>query len=466
MTLAMVKKLRCSSEKRNAAKIKDGGRSLNRGKLAITTCRVLKDASESAKTASNNRNVPSSEVQDLESEYLLGTYAGARPVGISFVKGSGCKLYDAEGKEYLDFASGIAVNCLGHSDSEWVDVVSEQLKNLVHVSNLYSTEPAALLAKELCQASSPWANKAFFCNSGTEANEAAIKFARKYQKMHGPPLHGWRGKKPSECVAFTAGFHGRTMGALALTSKQKYREPFEPVMPGVKFAEYNNLDSAAKAIKRGRTCAVFVEPLQGEGGCNPTTQKFLEGLRKLCDEAGALLVYDEVQCGLGRTGKMFAHQWYGEGACPDIMTLAKPLAAGLPIGAVLMTDKVAQAISLGDHGSTFAGGPFVCTSGLHVMSRLQQEGFLEGVVAKGEYLMDKLKEKIGSNPIVKEIRGKGLIVGIEIEGSAGEIVGKARDKGMLIITAGEGNVVRIVPPLIVKNEELDTCVAILEECFS
>jgi acetylornithine aminotransferase len=188
-------------------------------------------------------------------------------------------------------------------------------------------------------------------------------------------------------------------------------------------------------------------------------------LRELCDEAGALLVYDEVQCGLGRTGKLFAHQWYGEKACPDIMTLAKPLAAGLPIGAVLMTDEVAGAISLGDHGSTFAGGPFVCTSGLHVLSRLQEPGFLEGVVTKGEYLVNELKKQIGDKAIFKEVRGKGLIVGIEIEGSAGAIVEKAREKGLLVITAGEGNVVRLVPPLTISNQDIEDCIRILKECF-
>ena len=412
----------------------------------------------------------STKVQQLESEFLLGTYAGARPAGVSFVKGVGCKLFDAEGREYLDFTSGIAVNCLGHSDEEWTSVVGEQLRTLVHVSNLYSTEPAAVLAKELCEASSPWAEKAFFVNSGTEANEAAIKFARKYHKLNAPATRRLLGspvssRAPYECVAFSAGFHGRTMGSLALTSKAKYREPFEPVMPGVTFAEYNDLASARRAIRRGVTCAVFVEPFQGEGGCNPSTKDFLVGLRKLCDDAGALLVYDEVQCGLGRTGKMFAHQWYGEEACPDIMTLAKPLAAGLPIGAVLMTNKVAEAISLGDHGSTFAGGPLVCTSGLHVMSRLRSGGFLDEVTAKGDYLVGKLRDALGGLEVVREVRGKGLIIGIEMEGSAGAIVEKARERGLLVITAGEGNVVRLVPPLVVERGEIDTCVEILKACF-
>jgi len=432
-----------------------------RRRISAAPSRALRNASSLSGEA----------VQELESEYLLGTYAGARPAGLSFVRGEGCNLYDAAGKKYLDFSSGIAVNCLGHSDPQWTSVVGEQLKTLVHVSNLYSTEPAALLAKELCEAASPWAKKAFFVNSGTEANEAAIKFARKYQKTkkNDPPsvLGLPLGKKaPTHFVAFSAGFHGRTMGALALTSKKNYRTPFEPVMPGVTFADYNDLDSAARAIKKGKTCAVFVEPTQGEGGVNSTTKEFLTGLRKLCDEAGALLIYDEVQCGLGRTGKMFAHQWYGEGAHPDIMTLAKPLAAGLPIGSVLMTDEVAAAISLGDHGSTFAGGPFVCTSGLHVMSRLQESGFLADVVSKGEYMLNRIKEEIGQkSAVVKEVRGKGLILGIEIEGSAGAIVGKARDKGLLVITAGEGNVVRLVPPLVVGRKEIDECVDILKQCF-
>lgn len=245
-----------------------------------SAARALKRPSDKA----TRPNLPSTEVQDLESEYLLGTYAGARPEGVSFVKGEGCVLFDAEGREYLDFTSGIAVNCLGHSDAKWAEVVGEQLKTLVHVSNLYSTEPAALLAKGLCEAASPWAEKAFFVNSGTEANEAAIKFARKYHQLNtnartasffGVDI-SLGGRPPYEFVAFSAGFHGRTMGSLALTSKAKYRTPFEPVMPGVKFAEYNNLQSAERAIKRGRTCAVFVEPFQGEGGCNPVTMAFLQ----------------------------------------------------------------------------------------------------------------------------------------------------------------------------------------------
>ena len=403
-------------------------------------------------------------------EFVLGTYA--RPAGLVLERGAGCRLWDAAGREYLDFAAGIAVNCLGHSDPGWVEVVRRQAGELVHVSNLYHTPPVGRLAEALVRGCGGWASQAFFCNSGAEANEGAVKFCRRAARAEweaagspgGRPRAGQVvGGPPTEVVAFSGGFHGRTMGALALTWKENYRAPFAPVMPGVRFAQWGDLESARAAVVPGRTCAVVVEPVQGEGGCVAAETDFLQGLRALCDEAGAFLMFDEVQCGLGRTGTLFAHQAYG--VEPDVMTLAKPLAAGLPIGAVLMTNKVAEAISLGDHGSTFAGGPLVCTSGLHVMSRLQSGGFLDEVTAKGDYLVGKLRDALGGLEVVREVRGKGLIIGIEMEGSAGAIVEKARERGLLVITAGEGNVVRLVPPLVVERGEIDTCVEILKACF-
>ncbi|MCO5556629.1 hypothetical protein L7F22_010180 [Adiantum nelumboides] len=321
------------------------------------------------------------------------------------------------------------------------------------------------LAERLVESS--FADCVFFCNSGTEANEAAIKFARKYQRVKQQKENvEWGGNEhpATEFIAFTNSFHGRTLGALALTSKEKYRTPFEPIMPGVQFVEFGNLEAAQSAIKKGRTAAVFVEPVQGEGGIFPAMLSFLKGLRKCCDESGALLVFDEIQCGLGRTGRLWAHEAYE--VEPDILTAAKPLAGGLPIGAVLVKEAVASTIEFGDHGSTFAGGPLVCNAALAVLNRIQEPGFLENVAKHGHLLQSLLCEKLGSNPHVKEVRGTGLLVGVELDVSALPIVKAALDKGLLVLTAGNGNVIRLVPPLIISEEEITHGVRILLECMS
>ncbi|GLT52903.1 hypothetical protein SLA2020_262120 [Shorea laevis] len=311
-------------------------------------------------------------------------------------QGKGCKLYDVEGREYLDMSAGIAVNALGHGDEDWLKAVVEQASTLTHVSNMYYSLPQVELAKRLVASS--FADRVFFSNSGTEANEAAIKFSRKFQRYSHPDA-----KEPAtEFISFTNSFHGRTIGALALTSKEHYRSPFEPVMPGVTFWR----------------------------GIYSATKEFLQFLRSACDDAGALLVFDEVQCGLGRTGYLWAHEAYG--VFPDIMTLAKPLAGGLPIGAVLLTERVASAINYGDHGSTFAGGPL---------------------------------SKIGGSSHVREIRGLGLIVGIELDVSANPLVDACRNAGLLVLTAGKGNVVRLVPPLIITEQELDRAAEILYQAL-
>ncbi|MCL7025599.1 hypothetical protein MKW94_009437 [Papaver nudicaule] len=397
----------------------------------------------------------SKEIMAAEAKLIVGTY-GRVPVVLA--SGKGCILYDVEGKEYLDMASGIAVNALGHGDEDWVNAVTEQANILTHVSNVYYSVPQLELAKRLVDGS--FADRVFFSNSGTEANEAAIKFARKYQRFSHPDE-----KQPAtEFISFTNSFHGRTMGALALTSKQKYRSPFEPVMPGVSFLEYGNIEAAKEAIQRGKTAAVFVEPIQGEGGIYSATKEFLQSLRDACDAAGALLVFDEVQCGLGRTGYLWAHEIYG--VFPDIMTLAKPLAGGLPIGAVLMTEKVASAVNYGDHGSTFAGSPLVCNAAVAVFDKVTKPGFLASVTKKGEYLKELLSQKLGGNKHVKEVRGTGLIVGVELDVSASPLVDACRSSGLLILTAGKGNVVRIVPPLVISEQEIDLGVNILSKCMS
>ncbi|KAG8388249.1 hypothetical protein BUALT_Bualt02G0106100 [Buddleja alternifolia] len=396
----------------------------------------------------------SSEIIADEKKFIVGTYARA-PVVLS--SGKGCKLYDVEGREYLDLTSGIAVNALGHGDPDWVAAVTHQASVLAHVSNIYYTVPQVELAK--CLVGSSFADRVFFCNSGTEANEAAIKFSRKFQRFSHPDE-----KNPSvEFIAFTNCFHGRTMGALALTSKEHYRTPFEPVMPGVTFLEYGDTQATVEMIQSGKIAAVFVEPIQGEGGIYSATKEFLKSLRTACDNAGCLLVFDEVQCGLGRTGFLWAHEAYD--VYPDIMTLAKPLAGGLPIGAVLVTEKVATAINYGDHGSTFAGNPLVCNAGIAVLDKISTPSFLASVSEKGQYFKDLLIKKLGQNSYVKEIRGFGLIIGIELDVSASPLVDACQQSGLLVLTAGKGNVVRIVPPLIISKEELDLAAEILVKCF-
>ncbi|KAK8629110.1 hypothetical protein V6N13_077964 [Hibiscus sabdariffa] len=313
------------------------------------------------------------------------------------------------------------------------------------------------LAKRLVANS--FADRVFFTNSGTEANEAAIKFSRKFQRFN----HPGNEQPAMDFISFTNSFHGRTMGSLALTSKEHYRSPFEPVMPGVTFLEYGNIQAAEDLIKLGKIAAVFVEPIQGEGGIYSATKEFLQALRKACDDVGSLLVFDEVQCGLGRTGYLWAHEAYG--VSPDIMTLAKPLAGGLPIGAALVTERVSSAIVHGDHGSTFAGSPLVCAAAIAVLDKIANPSFLSSVSKKGDYFKELLTQKLGGNPHVKEVRGLGLIIGIELDVSASPLVDACRDSGLIILTAGKGNVVRLVPPLIISEKELEHAAEILHECL-
>jgi predicted acetylornithine/succinylornithine family transaminase len=402
------------------------------------------------------------EIIQAEKQYVVQTYV--RPE-VVFTHGQGAYLFDSDGKQYLDFSSGIAVTALGHSDEAWVTAVSQQAATLTHVSNLFHTAPQVELAKNLVEHS--FADKVFFCNSGAEANEAAIKFARKWKNegvkgRRGEGVNHLLTRSPvhPRTVAFSGGFHGRTIGALSVTYKEQYREPFAPLMPGVVFAEYNNLDSARAAVNDD-TCAVIVEPVQGEGGVHPAAPEFLQGLRDLCDRYGALLIFDEVQCGLGRTGFLWAHEAYG--VKPDIMTLAKPLAGGLPIGAALVTDEVAAVLKPGDHGSTFAAGPLVCAAANVVFERVSQPAFLAQVRESAAYLKHRL-ETLESDQIV-EVRAAGLLVGVELKGPVKPILAAARDKGLILINAGE-NVLRLAPPLIITKGQIDTAVNIIEECLT
>ncbi|KAK9812412.1 hypothetical protein WJX73_008840 [Symbiochloris irregularis] len=390
-----------------------------------------------------------------EKKYIVQTYARPHMV---LTRGEGTRLYDAHGKEYLDFAAGIAVNSLGHAHPQWVQAVAEQAATLGHTSNLFHSEPQVRLAKKLVELS--FADKVFFCNSGTEANEAVIKFARKWaRKQAGVDPYSKDATAPYEIVSFTSGFHGRTMGALAMTYKDQYKTPFSPGLPGCHITPYLDLEKAAQVIQKGKTALVVVEPLQGEGGVYAATADFLKGLRKLCDEAGALLSFDEVQCGLGRTGHLWGYEL--SGVEPDLMTLAKPLAGGLPIGAVLVKDHVAEVMAPGDHGSTFAGSPLVTHVAAVTLDILSQPEFLQGVQSRGERLRKGLREGLQGNPHVKEVRGQGLINAVQLDTAAGPVVEAARDAGLIVITAGKGDCVRLVPPLIITDDDVDTCVDIL-----
>ena len=382
-----------------------------------------------------------------EQEVIVPTYVRAPMV---LTHGQGAHLFDSEGNGYLDFMSGIAVVALGHADPEWAEAVSQQAAKLAHVSNLFHTAPHVELAQRLVENS--FADRVFFCNSGSEANETALKFARKYARRNGS------GDKTG-IVAFSGGFHGRTMGALSATARSKYQQPFAPLVPGVTFADFNELDSAEEVIGDD-TCAVIVEPLQGEGGVHPAEPDFLDGLRALCDHHDALLVFDEVQCGLGRTGRLWAHERYG--VPPDVMTLAKPLAGGLPIGATLVTEAVAQEIQPGDHGSTFAAGPLVCRAAQVVFDRVSHPEFLAAVRENGDYLLSRLAGL--DSPKVAKIRGRGLLLGVELDRPVKPLLAAARERRLLVINAGE-NVLRLCPPLIVSEEEIDTAVEIIAECL-
>ena len=387
-------------------------------------------------------------ILEAEARYIVQTYKRAPVV---FTHGEGVNLFDQAGKRYLDFASGIAVIALGHSNPLWMEAITEQIGLLTHVSNLFHTVPHVELARALVENS--FADRVFFSNSGAEANEAAFKFARRWAERR-------HGQGRTEVVAFTGGFHGRTMGALSLTHKDKYRHPFQPLIPGVSFTPFNDLEAAGQVIS-DRTCAVFVEPIQGEGGVHAANPGFLKGLRQLCDMHGALLVFDEVQCGLGRTGELWAHQAYG--VTPDLMTLAKPLAGGLPIGVTLMTEAVGAEISAGDHGSTFGAGPLVCSAALAVFKQINHPALLTGVAAKGETLRDGLLALPTDNLV--EVRGAGLLIGVEFNHPVEPIIGAALERGLIVISAGE-NVLRICPPLTIDDAEIMAGLDILSECMT
>ena len=389
------------------------------------------------------------EVIQKDKDYSVPV--AARPDFV-LARGEGVTLYDADGKGYTDWVAGIAVNALGYGDKELQAAVNAQMDSgLIHVSGLYHTQAMAELAETLCSMS--FADKAWFCNSGAEAVEGALKFARKHAYMNE------RANK-SEVVSFSEAFHGRTMGALAVTPKEKYQTPFKPMVPGSVVGEFNSIDSARECIGAD-TVAVIVEPIQGEGGINVASAEFLQALRALCDEHDAALIFDEIQCGLGRAGDMWAHSFAG--VDPDIMVLAKPLAGGLPIGAILVTDDIASAMAPGDHGSTFSGGAVVMRAARVVLDRVRSDGFLEHVREVGDYLLERLAEI--NSPHIVDVRGRGLMSGIELDVAPGGIVNAGYEHGLLLVSSGT-NVVRFVPPLIVQKSHVDELIgkltAILE----
>jgi predicted acetylornithine/succinylornithine family transaminase len=372
---------------------------------------------------------------------LLGVYGRVGPL---FVAGEGSELIAEDGTRYLDFVAGIAVNALGYNSPVFRDAVLRALDTgLVHVSNLYRTEPGERLAAELTKGIG---GQAFFCNSGAEANEGAFKFARKWSKQTG-------------IVAFSGSFHGRLFASLAATDRPDYRRPFEPLLPNVLIVPLDR-EAASQAISE-KTAAVIIEPVQGEGGVRPVPIDFLAFLRERCDATGSALIFDEVQCGLGRTGTLFAAEQTG--VAPDMYTLAKPLGGGLPMGAILVSDRVAAALAPGDHATTFGGGPFVATVALEVLKTIADPEFLADVRAKGAWFGERLKKL--SRQRVRDTRGRGLMWGIELHEVAAPVVAAARERHLLVLTAGP-NVIRIVPPLTISRDDLERGATILDEVLA
>jgi predicted acetylornithine/succinylornithine family transaminase len=381
----------------------------------------------------------------VDATALLGVYARVGPL---FVGGEGSELIAEDGTRYLDFVAGIAVNALGYNSPVVRDAALRALDTgLIHVSNLYRTEPGERLAAELTKA---FGGQAFFCNSGAEANEAAFKFARKWSKK-------------TEIVAFSGSFHGRLFASLAATDRPDYRRPFEPLLAGVQIIPLGDVETATRAITKERTAAVIIEPVQGEGGVRPVADEFLAFVREICSETNTALVFDEVQCGLGRTGTLFASE--SSGVVPDMYTLAKPLGGGLPMGAVLVNDAIASALAPGDHATTFGGGPFVATVALDVLRTISDADFLAAVRTKGEWLGARLNRLAAGTPRVREARGRGLMWGLELNEVAAPVVAAARERHLLVLTAGP-TVIRIVPPLTITPEELERGVTILEEVLA
>ncbi len=381
---------------------------------------------------------------DWAAKYHTPNYARAP---ICLVRGDGVRVWDTDGKEYLDFGSGIAVAALGHCHPRVTGAIREAAATLLHVSNLYHTAPQIHLAKLLCEHS--FADRVFFCNSGAEANEAALKLARKHAKDR-------YASDRYEIVATWNSFHGRTFATVAATGQEKYWHGFEPLVPGFKHVPYNDLRAMERALDN-RTAAVIVEPVQGEGGVHVPDEGYLAGVRKLCDANGTLLILDEIQTGVGRTGRLWAYEHAG--IEPDIMTVAKALANGVPIGATLAREEVARALTPGTHGSTFGGTPFVTSVALATLQTVIGEKIPQRAAASGRYLMDGLR-RIGGGAGVRDVRGLGLLIGVELDRPVAPVVDACREAGLLVLSAGE-RVLRLAPPLVVEQRDCDQALAIV-----
>lgn len=367
---------------------------------------------------------------------------------VAFDYGDGVYLYDAEGKKYLDFGAGIAVMALGYNNKRYNDALKAQIEKLIHTSNLFYHEPGAMAGQKLRDASG--LQHVFFTNSGTEAVEGALKLAKKHANK--------AEKQNYEIIAMEHSFHGRSIGSLSVTGKAQYREPFEPLLPNVKFAEYNNLESV-KRLVNDNTAAIIMETVQGEGGVYPATLEFLKGVRELCDKHNALLILDEIQCGMGRTGSMFAYQKYD--IMPDILLCAKALGCGVPVGAFVCNDKAAS-MTYGDHGTTYGGNPFVCAAVSEVFDIFHDEHIVEHTEEVGQYLWERLESLKDECDCIVDHRGEGLIQGLEFKDNPSEVVNKALENGLILISAGN-NTIRFVPPLVTSVQNIDEMMTILKK---
>ena len=382
----------------------------------------------------------------MSMENVMNTYAR---FDVVFEKGSGTRILDVEGVEYIDFVSGIAVNCLGHCHPAISKTLTEQSQKLMHISNLYWTPTQMDLAEKLVQYSDH--DKVFFCNSGTEAIEFALKIARKYGKVNG-------NEDKTEIIYFNNSFHGRTMGALSVTGQEKYQKDFTPLIPDTKAIEFNNIELLRKTVTK-KTCAIILEPIQGEGGIIKADIEFLEEARKLCDQLDALLIFDEVQCGVGRLGTLFAYQSFD--VIPDIICMAKGLGGGFPIGATLTNERAASVVVPGDHGCTFGGNPLACSVALTVIKELIENRVLEQSIKSSQYLIEQLNKLKNQYPMIKNIQGMGLLLGLKMQGNPKALIDLCFKKGLLLVGAGQ-NIVRLLPPLNVNKIDLDAMLNILE----
>ncbi|MCT4543131.1 MAG: aspartate aminotransferase family protein [Vallitalea sp.] len=380
-------------------------------------------------------------------EVFMNTYSQF-PLVIE--KGDGVYVYDSKGNKYLDFVAGIAVNSLGYNNEKLVKALKNQLNKLTHCSNLYWNEPAIEAAELLKKYST--LDKVFFCNSGAEAVEGSLKLARKYAKKY-------LGNNKTEIITMKNSFHGRTFGAVTATGQTKYQKGLGPLLPGIKYCEFNNIKSLEDTID-DKTCAVLVEPIQGEGGIKPADVEYLKKVRKLCDKNNLILIFDEVQCGIGRTGEIFAYQHYN--VKPDIVALAKGLGGGVPIGAILANEKAASGFCPGDHASTFGGNPLVCSAAKVVIEEISDPQYLENIKKQGKYLTKKLNELKSKYKMILDVRGHGLMQGMEMNMPVKEIILECMDKGLLLVGSGE-RIIRFVPPLIIQKKEIDSAIKILED---